>query len=100
MGHAIGFYHEHSRADRDQYITVLQSNIYPGITAAFGISNGDTLGLGYDYASIMHYSSRAFSIDRQRETLQAKDSNIPIGGAEELSPLDILKAHRLYKCCK
>ncbi|XP_064384778.1 dorsal-ventral patterning protein tolloid-like [Halichondria panicea] len=98
LGHAIGFYHEHSRGDRDEYVTILQNNVFPGITGAFGISSGNTLGLGYDYASIMHYSSRAFSRDGRSETIQTNQPNIPIGEAEELSPLDILKANRLYNC--
>ncbi len=100
LGHAIGFYHEHSRGDRDQYVTILQNNVFPGITGAFNISSGNTLGLGYDYASIMHYSSRAFSRDGRSETIQTNQPNIPIGEAEELSPLDILKANKLYNCRK
>ena len=100
LGHVIGFYHEHTRVDRDGHITVIHSNIHPNLSHNFDVDNGDTLGLGYDYASIMHYHSRAFSIDRLRETIRAKDQNIIIGGARELSPLDILKANELYKCCK
>ncbi len=100
LGHAIGFYHEHSRVDRDEYISILENNIFSGITRAFGKDSGNTLGLGYDYASIMHYSSRAFSKDGRSETIRANQPNIPIGEAEELSPLDILKANKLYNCRK
>ena len=50
----------------------------------------NTLGKGYDYASIMHYgSSQGVLVSK----IQA-----PFGGAEELSPLDIAKVNLLYNC--
>ncbi|CAG9534165.1 unnamed protein product [Cercopithifilaria johnstoni] len=66
--HAVGFFHEQSRSDRDNHITVLWGNIQPGMQGQFekydhGII--DFLGAEYDYDSIMHYGPRAFSRNGQ-----------------------------------
>ena len=40
IGHAVGFYHQHARRDRDRYISVLNRNILPMNSGQFGkISN-------------------------------------------------------------
>ena len=61
IGHAAGFYHEQQRPDRDLFIEVNEENIEEGKEDNFDIrTSGLTLG-PYDYGSIMHYGSRAFS---------------------------------------
>ena len=102
LGHAIGFYHEHSRPDRDEHIEVRFNNIKSSAIHNFEANSAGTtnlLGYGYDYASIMHYDRNAFS-SNNRDTIVAKDPSIPFGDAEELSPLDIAKTIRLYSCGK
>ncbi len=96
----IGFYHEHTRADRDEYIKVNYEKIPFYIESQFEKrkeNESNTLGYGYDYASIMHYSSHAGSYDDE-PTIEAIDEGIVFGIAKELSPLDVLKANALYKC--
>ena len=56
----------------------------------------DSLGVPYDYNSIMHYSKYAFA-KPGKATISTKESNIPIGRAPELSRLDIIQTDLLYK---
>jgi hypothetical protein len=58
LGHALGFFHEHSRWDRDRHITVHYENIKPGRESDYNWiakTNWITSATAYDYHSIMHY---------------------------------------------
>ncbi|MFZ0159793.1 MAG: M12 family metallopeptidase [Kineosporiaceae bacterium] len=61
LGHAVGLWHEQSREDRDQFVSITWANIQAGKAHNFDqhISDGDDVGC-YDYGSIMHYGSTAF----------------------------------------
>ncbi|XP_055381184.1 dorsal-ventral patterning protein tolloid isoform X2 [Condylostylus longicornis] len=64
LGHVIGFWHEHTRIDRDQYIQINRANILQGQEYNFNVldpEDVDSLGLPYDYNSIMHYARNTFS---------------------------------------
>ena len=63
IGHTVGLWHEHSRADRDQHVTVHLENVQPGYESNFNqhIADGDDVGETYDYGSIMHYPRDAFT---------------------------------------
>lgn len=97
IGHAVGFWHEQSRPDRDEYIQILTNNVLHGAISNFQIQKQiNSLGIGYDYNSIMHYSSTAFG--GGRTTIVADDPSIPVGGAVDLSDLDVLQTNLLYQC--
>ena len=103
IGHAIGFWHEQSRPDRDDYVDILYDNIVRGFESNFRKkhkSEIDSQGVGYDYNSIMHYNRNFFSSSYGLNTIQAKDPRIVIGLAVELSQYDILQTNRLYRCGK
>lgn len=59
--HAIGFFHEQSRSDRDTYIDVLEENISPACLFQYAVGGGVTDFGDYDFYSIMHYSQFACS---------------------------------------
>jgi hypothetical protein len=69
--HALGMYHEHTRCDRDGFVTIDYAEIESGKEGNFykagsGSQNGACSGatdLGaYDYGSMMHYDAFAFAI--------------------------------------
>lgn len=100
--HALGFWHEQSRADRDDYVKIMWDRISEGKEHNFNTYNDTTsssLGVPYDYGSMMHYSKNAFR-NGTEPTIVTK---IPafsdvIGQRMEFSDSDLLKLHRLYNC--
>ncbi|KAM4529258.1 high choriolytic enzyme 1-like [Fundulus diaphanus] len=94
--HALGFYHEHTRDDRDKYITINWPSVVPGMKGNFQVKPGNKLNQPYDYESIMHYGPAYFSIDGSPTIV----TNTPkdIGQRTHLSRLDIKKLKALYRC--
>ncbi|XP_020900444.1 zinc metalloproteinase nas-15 [Exaiptasia diaphana] len=100
MMHALGFFHEQSRLDRDDYISIHWENIDPKKRFNFQKyehGQADTLGARYDYGSIMHYPMYAFT-NNGRATIVPKDPNAEIGQRTHLSNIDIQQVNKLYKC--
>ncbi|XP_074641353.1 zinc metalloproteinase nas-6-like [Tubulanus polymorphus] len=96
--HALGFWHEQSRPDRDRYITINWDNIQTGHEHNFDVQqNTDMLGVKYDYYSLMHYDMYTWS-KNDKPTITPKDSSVKWTGAFEISPLDVEKIRRLYEC--
>ena len=59
MMHSLGFYHEHQRYDRDDYITVHYDNLRDNSRRIYdkvSEEEMDTLGTPYDYCSLMQYA--------------------------------------------
>uniref|UniRef100_A0A0N4ZMM2 Metalloendopeptidase n=1 Tax=Parastrongyloides trichosuri TaxID=131310 RepID=A0A0N4ZMM2_PARTI len=104
--HAIGFFHEHTRFDRDFFITILSDNIKKDKLSFFKKRPQEAVDLlgPYDFFSIMHYDVMAYSIDPSNK--RSFKINVPginvtqIGQRKFLSPGDIHKLNTLYKCKK
>ena len=103
MSLSLGFFHEHTRTDRDNYVTINWDNIKKA-SEADGRSwehnfykcdqrgCGD-LKVGYDYDSIMHYG----------RTLKGYDAIVPKNGASigqrrYLSAKDLVGINEHYEC--
>ncbi|CAL8314184.1 unnamed protein product [Boreogadus saida] len=96
--HALGFYHEHTRSDRDQHIQINWENISPDYRHNFRKRDTNNLGLPYDYRSLTHYGRRAFSTVWKDTITPIPDASVRIGSGNGLSGLDIQKINKLYKC--
>ncbi|XP_046551695.1 zinc metalloproteinase nas-6-like [Haliotis rubra] len=99
--HALGFWHEQSRPDRDGYVSIKWSNIQHGREHNFdkySTAMIDTLGQHYDYGSVMHYNAYSFAIDRRKPTIEVKQKGAVIGQRTHLSPIDIKKIQLYYEC--
>ena len=87
IAHAIGFWHEQSRSDRDAFVTIVTAAIQPANLHNFAKHDADGTDIGpYDYGSIMHYPNTAFAIVPGTITIIAP---VPIGTASVLSAGDI-----------
>ncbi|XP_053288046.1 meprin A subunit beta [Pleuronectes platessa] len=100
--HALGFFHEQSRYDRDDHVKILFENVEKGFENNFEKVNktdSTVSGLPYDYNSVMHYGSEAFS-NGNGSTIVTKDPKFQdvIGQRQQLSPIDVKELNRRYKC--
>ncbi|KAK6169365.1 hypothetical protein SNE40_020433 [Patella caerulea] len=99
INHALGMMHEQSRPDRDDYVTIVESNIQKGQELNFiKFKQLDELGQSYDYASLMHYGAHAYAIDKSKPTIIPKQKGVRIGQRAHLSPIDIKEIQILYGC--
>lgn len=60
--HALGFYHEQARTDRDTFVQIFPANITPGQESQFSIRPGSIPAGPYDFGSIMQYRPCAFTV--------------------------------------
>ncbi|XP_078358962.1 nematocyst expressed protein 6-like isoform X3 [Oculina patagonica] len=103
LGHALGFYHEQNRPDRDKYVKINLHNIRSGTERNFKKASEDTIdsrGVEYDYGSIMHYSKYAGNNRPGVVTIQSRDPNAELGQRKGPSKLDIKQARLMYNCDK
>lgn len=107
LGHVVGFWHEHTRPDRDNHVQIIYDNIMKGQDYNFNKLTEDevnSLGQTYDYDSIMHYARTTFSKGTFLDTilpLEVHGKKRPeIGQRVRLSASDIAQTNLLYKCAK
>lgn len=94
LGHAVGLWHEHTRADRDYDVNILWDNINPSAVHNFDLFNLSSPGFdrgNFDFGSIMMYSSTAFSTNNL-PTITKKDGSTFTVQRSALSSGDITGA--------
>ncbi|XP_036357035.1 zinc metalloproteinase nas-13 isoform X2 [Octopus sinensis] len=102
LGHAIGLFHEQTRIDRDNYVSIIKENVIDRLFYNFEKRTNRAMNMydiNYDYRSIMHYGSYEFSVNGER-TIKTKDKRYQdiIGKAKILSFNDVKLVNTMYKC--
>lgn len=98
--HALGIYHEQSRPDRDNFVTIIDENVSPEMQVNFQkLPEMDTYNTGYDISSVMHYAFNDFAIDKNQPTILPKaGKRVKMGQRDGISILDAAKLQLAYKC--
>ncbi|GBG23787.1 Zinc metalloproteinase nas-13 [Hondaea fermentalgiana] len=94
MLHTLGFWHEQSRPDRDDYVTINWDNIVSGKEHNFALRESRSFNSPYDYASVMHYRAKAFS-KNGKNTITPPDG-VDIGQRSAMSTDDVMQLKILY----
>jgi hypothetical protein len=99
LGHVIGLFHEQSRSDRDDHVSIDWHNIQPGFAYAF--DKYEKKGAGkdrgaYDFSSIMHYPSDAFAVDPTKPTIVRKEGSSLIERPMLISGGDAMAVQAMY----
>ncbi|XP_055341484.1 uncharacterized protein LOC129590342 isoform X2 [Paramacrobiotus metropolitanus] len=99
--HVLGFFHEHTRLDRDEHVIIHYDNIQDNKHYANDYnknSNMDTLGMPYDRLSIMHYPpyNDYYAKNKQKPVMSARTGELKRNTV--LSDLDVHKLKFTYKC--
>lgn len=101
IGHAIGFFHEQSRPDRDNYVEIVRDNIRSPNLHNFNkykTDQIDSMGSKYDYQSIMHYGKSYFARRRGSITIRTLDPKYQdvIGQRKGFSKGDVEQINSMY----
>lgn len=97
IGHALGLLHEQSKSTRDQYVNILTENIINDMEHNFNIYSTSLNTSGFDFNSLMLYSSYAFSIQPGvKPTITKKDGSVFRPQREHFTDTDISLINQLY----
>jgi hypothetical protein len=100
IGHTLGLWHEHTRVDRDTYVTINMGNVLSGYESNFytytqqNMDGFDYQG-GLDFNSVMLYGSYDFSANGL-PTITRKDGSTFTGQRNGLSETDISIINSMY----
>ncbi|XP_076458528.1 meprin A subunit beta-like [Babylonia areolata] len=104
LNHALGFWHEQNRYDRDTYVIIHTDNIAAAHQHDFSKHSSHdmtTLGTPYDFGSIMHYGAYTFAVDKSKPSMSPRPGHatgVTMGQRLAMSVQDVARIQKLYQC--
>lgn len=100
--HVLGFFHQHSVHNRDNFIRIIEKNLKRKALDAFkykaNASEVTDFGFKYDYESITHYGPYTASRNGKQTIIPLQNRAGNMGQRNHLSITDIYKINRMYNC--
>ncbi|GFU33426.1 zinc metalloproteinase nas-15 [Nephila pilipes] len=101
LGHALGFYHEQNRSDRDDHLIIYINNVIRGMESNFAklAPTQNILFNGFDLNSIMIYGNSAFSHNGYATMVARNGQNLydPYD-KNSMTWADIERVNKMYNC--
>jgi len=95
----LGFYPEHQRLDRDNYVRINYRNVANSGSYFAKVDSFDIKSLGpYDMKSVLQYPENYMSNNGISKTIEAVDGTELLGNTESFSQGDFMKINRVYEC--
>jgi hypothetical protein len=85
--HALGFHHEQSRADRDDYVEIHPSLKGNAQYVKLPAENWTDTGSPYDFDSIMHYPSKPVESSLLQYLFSSAEYDISVPGSNYKTPI-------------
>ncbi|CAJ0951848.1 unnamed protein product, partial [Mesorhabditis belari] len=101
IGHALGFFHEQNRYDRDTAITIDTAKVQPAYVYAYDketTSTNNNYNMPYDYGSIMQYSDTSFTQNGDKTMISKLPVYQDTMGSQSISFYDISMMNEHYQC--
>ncbi|XP_068140021.1 seminal metalloprotease 1-like [Drosophila tropicalis] len=100
--HTMGFHHQQSSHDRDNYVLIVEENIRDGYAHNFRKYESEVIenfDQSYDYASVLHYSSLAYSNNGEPTIVALNaEGQSKMGQRLQMTATDINRLNVMYKC--
>ncbi|XP_078339512.1 meprin A subunit alpha-like [Crassostrea virginica] len=102
LARILGLPDEHTRPDRDHFLTIHNDNIKSEFHRFYDKSPNELWtnieGLPYDYTSVTHVGPFEHALDSKKPTVSSKYPGVHFGDKMNLSVIDVQKLRTLYKC--